>query len=83
MDEVVGQMIPFALIDNSSWVFALCSFTLFRIFDISKFGIVGWTERYFDQRQETWALGIMLDDVVAGVCAAILIAIFQSINLIP
>ncbi len=76
IDEVVGQMIPFALIDESSWIFILSSFILFRIFDISKVGIVGWTEKYFDQNQKTWSLGIMLDDVAAGLCAALLMKVF-------
>ena len=75
IDEVAGQMIPFALIDDSSWFFILSSFILFRIFDISKIGIIGWTESYFEKNQNTWSLGIMLDDVLAGLCAALLIKI--------
>ncbi len=37
----------------------------FRFFDITKFGPIGWADRRGD------ALGVMLDDVIAGVFAAI------------
>lgn len=48
------------------WVGA---FVLFRVFDILKPGPVGWADRH------DGAFGVMLDDVIAGAIAAVLIAI--------
>lgn len=66
IDEVVGQMIPFIFIGTSSWFLIFLSFILFRFFDISKIGWVGKIERLCEKTPNTYALGIMMDDVVAG-----------------
>ena len=47
----------------------IAAFVLFRLFDIWKPGPVGWADRRGD------ALGVMLDDVIAGVMAAIGVAL--------
>ena len=52
------------------WVVA---FALFRLFDIKKWGPVGWADRRGDP------LGVMLDDVIAGVFAAIGVVLFAGI----
>ncbi|PHQ97217.1 MAG: hypothetical protein COB39_10715 [Marinosulfonomonas sp.] len=41
---------------------------LFRLFDIWKPGPVGWADR------KSTAFGVMFDDVIAGVMAAIVVA---------
>lgn len=76
IDEVAGMWIalmPLALgagrvdpwhPDRIGILWLLLAFLLFRLFDITKPGPVGW----FDRRHD--ALGIMGDDVVAGVLAA-------------
>ena len=76
-DEFVGMWIaciPLALIDHSlKWLFI--SFISFRIFDIWKpFGI-----KFLDNK--TGAFYVMIDDVLAGLLAAILVT-FLSIFLI-
>ena len=43
----------------------IAAFVLFRLFDIWKPSLVGWADRRDD------ALGVMLDDIIAGVFAAI------------
>jgi phosphatidylglycerophosphatase A len=53
------------------WVVA---FAGFRLFDIWKPGPVGWADRRGD------ALGVMLDDVFAGVMAAICVMIGAGIS---
>lgn len=59
IDEVIGCLITFYAVPIS--VFSLfIGFLLFRFFDISKIGPVGWFEKM------KGAAGIMLDDVVAG-----------------
>ena len=76
-DEFVGMWIsciPLALIDHSlKWL--LISFISFRLFDIWKpFGI-----KFLDNK--TGAFYVMIDDVLAGLLAAILVT-FLSIFLI-
>lgn len=84
VDEVVGQWIALAPLSTTAlcsgarmlgdpgcglhldqaWA-PVTAFVLFRGFDIWKPGPVGWAERRF-----AGGLGVMLDDVVAGVLAA-------------
>jgi len=47
----------------------ITAFLFFRLFDIWKPGPVGWADRRGD------ALGVMLDDVIAGVFAAVVVGI--------
>ncbi|WP_298431975.1 phosphatidylglycerophosphatase A [uncultured Jannaschia sp.] len=47
------------------WPGWIAAFVLFRLFDIWKPGPVGW----MDRRSDAW--GVMLDDAVAGVMAAV------------
>ena len=76
IDEVIGQWIALLPLTTLSYfgentflgyefILLACGFLLFRIFDITKVGPVGLAERKF-----TGGLGIMLDDVVAGILAA-------------
>ena len=75
IDEVVGQWIAiwpvsFGMwqLGQASWTipwqFLVVCFALFRLFDIWKPGPVGWADRRHN------AMGVMLDDVVAGLLAA-------------
>ncbi len=75
IDEVVGQWIALLPVSISAthagadltalWPGWIAAFFLFRLFDITKPGPVGWADRRGD------AMGVMLDDVIAGVFAAI------------
>ncbi|MEM6760593.1 MAG: phosphatidylglycerophosphatase A [Pseudomonadota bacterium] len=75
IDEVVGQwiaLLPVSLgatmrgVDITAlWPGWLAAFVLFRLFDITKPWLVGQADRRND------ALGVMLDDVIAGVFAAL------------
>ncbi|MBK0327071.1 phosphatidylglycerophosphatase A [Rhodobacteraceae bacterium F11138] len=75
IDEVAGQMIALLPLSYSAWTMGLditrlwpgwiAAFVLFRLFDITKPWLVGWADRRND------ALGVMLDDVIAGLFAAI------------
>lgn len=75
IDEVTGQFIALLPLSYSAWTMDLsitvlwpgwiAAFLLFRLFDITKPGPIGWADRRGD------ALGVMLDDVIAGVFAAI------------
>lgn len=75
VDELVGQWIALLPISYAAstvgvsilalWPGWIAAFALFRLFDITKPLFVGWADRRGD------ALGVMLDDVFAGVIAAV------------
>ncbi len=80
IDETVGQLISFAFVAYmapeyltgiNSLLYYLVGFALFRFFDIKKMGPV----KYFDSKVLN-AYGVMLDDVFAGIFAAILLLAF-------
>jgi len=72
IDEVGGQLVtlaPLLVLGSSRSVFALVTgFVLFRCFDIWKPGPVRWAERRF-----AGGVGVMMDDLVAGVLSAALL----------
>ena len=76
IDEVAGQLLTFALVashlqnNQQSWGVYLCGFVLFRIFDIFKPQPVGWADRKI---LNAW--GVMLDDIIAGVYAMLILYI--------
>lgn len=75
IDEVIGQWIALLPILYAAWSLEInpmvlwqgwiAAFILFRAFDILKPGPIGWADKRDD------AFGVMLDDVLAGVFAAI------------
>ena len=75
IDEVIGQWIAILPIGyifqleqtniENIWIFWLWAFISFRFFDIVKLGLVAWADKL------DGALGIILDDILAGVAAAI------------
>lgn len=74
IDEVAGQFIALMPLSSAAdqlgiditvlWPGWIAAFALFRLFDIWKPGPVGWADRRSD------AVGVMLDDVIAGALAA-------------
>ena len=62
IDEVVGYLLTVALVPFS-WVTAVVGFALFRLFDVLK----PWPVSALDRIKS--GLGVMLDDVAAGVLA--------------
>ena len=64
IDEVAGQWIALIILPLDPWWFA-AAFVLFRVFDITKFGPVGMAE------QLSGGVGVMADDIVAGLLAAL------------
>ncbi len=64
IDEVAGQL--FALVPAGlDWRLWLIAFILFRFFDITKIGPIGWAERL------PRAFGVIIDDVIAGIAAGL------------
>lgn len=68
-DEVVGMWIALVLLPPV-WYIAILTFLVFRVFDIIK----PQPARYFDRM--SGGFGIMMDDVVAGVYANIVMQVF-------
>lgn len=64
-DEVAGFLITMALVP-AGWSAVAAGFVLFRVFDILKPWPICWLDSHVQG-----GLGIMLDDVVAGVMAAL------------
>ncbi len=83
IDEVAGQWIALFPVSLGAWQAGVSSsalwpgwiaaFVLFRLFDIWKPGPVGWADR------QGGALGVMLDDAVAGALAAVGVALFAAL----
>jgi phosphatidylglycerophosphatase A len=71
IDEVVGQLLALSplLGDPASPLWLVTGFVTFRLFDVWKPGPVRWAERRF-----AGGAGVMLDDVVAGAIAALVLA---------
>jgi phosphatidylglycerophosphatase A len=67
VDEVAGVLIAMACVRNSTPWMAVAGFVLFRFFDITKIGPIRAAEH-----ARPAGLGIMADDLVAGVFAGIL-----------
>ena len=77
-DEFVGQWItlipllipPLLPASGFHWWMPAVGFVLFRLFDVWK----PWPIRWFDRRVKG-GLGVMIDDLVAGVFAAVVLAL--------
>lgn len=71
IDETAGQSIALIFAGTNLWLYLL-GFALFRLFDISKPSIIGWADKKIKG-----GLGIMLDDIFAGLFAAAIIALVR------
>ncbi len=76
IDEVVGQWLTL-LLTPPGWLGYAVGFALFRLFDIKKPWPVDWADRHVKG-----GLGIMLDDVLAALYAASLLALLQRTGLV-
>jgi phosphatidylglycerophosphatase A len=68
-DEIVGFLITMTMVPPD-WRFVVLGFVLFRLFDIWKPWPISWLDR-----KVSGGLGIMLDDVLAGIYALIVLQI--------
>ncbi|MBF0254870.1 MAG: phosphatidylglycerophosphatase A [Gammaproteobacteria bacterium] len=74
-DEFVGLFVTFIAVPIS-WQSLLLGFVLFRLFDILKPWPIGWLDR-----QVQGGLGIMLDDLLAGVYAWLILLLLGFVHL--
>ena len=72
-DEIVGYLVTMAFAP-AGWLWIAIGFILFRLFDIWKPWPIGWLDR-----RVSGGLGIMVDDLLAGIyAAAVLMALTLS-----
>ncbi len=79
IDEVVGQWIALLPVSIGAahagaavaalWPGVLVAFLAFRLLDIAKPGPIGWAD------QMSGAMGVMLDDVIAGWIASLIVVV--------
>ncbi len=77
-DEFIGQwiaLIPLSIpawlpVGGFRWWMLLAGFVLFRLFDVWKPWPISWLDR-----QLKGGMGVMIDDVVAGIFAAVVLAL--------
>lgn len=74
IDEFAGQWITLLALAAPSVPGLLAAFLLFRLFDITKLGPVGWADRRHG------AFGIMADDVIAGMIAGALLMVLRLLR---
>lgn len=68
-DEFAGQsitLLPLVYFSHLPWWWIWVGFVLFRLFDVWKPFPIGWVDR-----QVSGGLGIMLDDIIAGLMAMV------------
>ncbi|HEY4731739.1 MAG TPA: phosphatidylglycerophosphatase A [Gammaproteobacteria bacterium] len=69
IDEIAGFLVTMTAAP-AGWLWLLCGFILFRLFDIWK----PWPIRIIDKKL-SGGIGIMLDDIVAGILALLILQI--------
>jgi phosphatidylglycerophosphatase A len=76
IDEIAGQLIALLALHTLSLLGVTSAFALFRLFDITKPGPIGWADR------QGGAAGIMADDLLAGLAAAAILLAAQKATLL-
>ncbi len=76
IDEFIGQSVTFLFVadklrDDYNWMLYFIGFVLFRIFDVTK----PFPVSYADKKIKN-SLGVILDDVFAGIYAALILLFF-------
>jgi phosphatidylglycerophosphatase A len=74
IDEFAGQWITLLALTRPTIPGLIGAFLLFRLFDITKLGPVGWADRRHG------AFGIMADDVIAGIIAAVVLILLRLLQ---
>jgi phosphatidylglycerophosphatase A len=75
-DEFIGQWIALIPALLAPWWAIVAGFVLFRLFDVWKPWPISWLDRHLKG-----GLGVMVDDVVAGIFAAVVLGL--SLYLLP
>ncbi len=76
IDEVAGFLITMVMVPPS-WIYLIIGFVLFRFFDILK----PWPISHLDKTVKG-GVGVMVDDVAAGIIASVIIQTLITFNVI-
>jgi phosphatidylglycerophosphatase A len=81
-DEILAFWLVLWLVTPASFWAQAWAFALFRLFDAAKPGPVAWADQLFKLRRGMpigWAqgFGILFDDLVAALCALLVIALWR------
>jgi phosphatidylglycerophosphatase A len=74
IDEFAGQWISLMALGRPTLAGVVAAFVLFRLFDVTKLGPVGWADR------QHGAFGVMADDVIAGIIAALVLVLVRLLR---
>jgi phosphatidylglycerophosphatase A len=74
IDEFAGQWISLMALGRPTLAGVVAAFVLFRLFDVTKLGPVGWADR------QHGAFGIMADDVIAGIITAVVLVLVRLLR---
>jgi phosphatidylglycerophosphatase A len=74
VDEFAGQWISLLALAQPTLAGVIAAFVLFRLFDVTKLGPVGWADR------QHGAFGIMADDVIAGIIAGLVLVLVRLLR---
>jgi phosphatidylglycerophosphatase A len=74
IDEFAGQWISLMALARPTLGGVIAAFVLFRLFDVTKLGPVGWADR------QHGAFGIMADDVIAGIITAVVLVLVRLLR---
>jgi phosphatidylglycerophosphatase A len=74
IDEFAGQWISLMALARPTLAGVVAAFVLFRLFDVTKLGPVGWADR------QHGAFGVMADDVIAGIIAASVVLLVRLLR---
>lgn len=81
-DEMLGIWVVLWLVMPTDWLGQLAAVALFRLFDVAKPGPVAWADALFKARAgepigARQGFGILLDDLVAALCALLVVALWR------
>jgi phosphatidylglycerophosphatase A len=71
IDEIAGQMLALLALHRLSLAGLAAAFALFRLFDITKPGPIGWADR------QAGPAAIMADDLLAGAATAVILTLLH------
>lgn len=74
IDEFAGQWISLMALARPTLAGVVAAFVLFRLFDVTKLGPVGWADR------QHGAFGVIADDVIAGIIAALVLVLVRLLR---
>jgi phosphatidylglycerophosphatase A len=74
IDEFAGQWISLMALARPTLTGLVAAFVLFRLFDVTKLGPIGWADR------QHGVFGIMADDVIAGIIAALILVLVRLLR---